>query len=80
MCSMYGRAVTLLGQRTFDELGTPLSEVPFCVLDLETTGVGPDMNEITEIGAVRFEHGVVVDDREKTRARPDRRQSGGGAV
>jgi DNA polymerase-3 subunit epsilon len=55
---MYGRAVTLLGQRTFDELGTPLSEVPFCVLDLETTGVGPDMNEITEIGAVRFEHGV----------------------
>ena len=55
---MYRPTVTLLGQRTFDDLGTPLSDVPFCVLDLETTGVGPDINEITEIGAVRFERGV----------------------
>ena len=35
-------------------------------------------DEILE--TLRFEHGVVVDDREKTRARPDRRQSGSGAV
>ena len=25
-------------QRSFDDLGTPLDEVTFCVLDLETTG------------------------------------------
>lgn len=50
--------MTLLGQRTFDDLGTPLPEVSFCVLDLETTGVGPESAEITEIGAIRYEGGV----------------------
>jgi len=51
-------SVTSLGQRSFSELGTPLAEVPFCVLDLETTGLGPDVSEITEIGAVRYVGGV----------------------
>ena len=50
--------MTVVGQRSFTDLGTPLAEVPFCVLDLETTGVGPDLSEITEIGAVRYEGGV----------------------
>ncbi len=50
--------MTLVGQRTFDELGTPLMDVPFCVLDLETTGLSPDIDAITEIGAVRYEQGV----------------------
>lgn len=45
-------------QRSFDELGTPLSEVPFCVLDLETTGgVASDLG-ITEVGAVRYVGGT----------------------
>ncbi len=50
--------VTSVGQRSFSDLGTPLAEVPFCVLDLETTGLGPDVSEITEIGAVRYVGGV----------------------
>src|SRR2546427_544919 len=29
-------------QRRLDDLGTPLSEVTFCVLDLETTGASPE--------------------------------------
>ena len=41
-------------QRTFDDLGAALMEVPFCVLDLETTGGSAASCEITEIGAVRY--------------------------
>jgi DNA polymerase-3 subunit epsilon len=40
-------------QRSFDELGTPLAEVTFCVLDLETTGGTAADGGITEIGAVK---------------------------
>lgn len=46
-------------QRSFDDLGAPLSEVPFCVLDLETTGGSAASCEITEIGAVRYRGGEV---------------------
>ena len=41
-------------QRSFDELGTPLDEVTFCVLDLETTGGTAADGGITEIGAVKL--------------------------
>src|SRR3990172_4048741 len=41
-------------QKTFEDLGTPLFEVPFCVLDLETTGGSPRDCSITEIGAVKY--------------------------
>jgi DNA polymerase-3 subunit epsilon len=51
-------SMTLLGQRSFNDLGAPLSEVPFCVLDLETTGVSPDTCAVTEIGALRYEGGI----------------------
>ena len=44
-------------QRSFDDLGAPLHEVPFCVLDLETTGATAANCEITEIGAVRYDGG-----------------------
>ena len=40
-------------QRSFDDLGTPLHQVTFCVLDIETTGGSAVDGGITEIGAVR---------------------------
>ena len=43
-------------QPSLDDLGTPLSEVIFTVVDLETTGGGDDA-AITEIGAVRVRGG-----------------------
>jgi DNA polymerase III subunit epsilon len=47
----YGR------QASFDELGTPLREVTFVVVDLETTGGSPLDCEITEVGAVKVRGG-----------------------
>ena len=52
------RAVPRGVQPTFDDLGTPLSEVTFVVVDLETTGGSP--SQITEIGAVKIRGGEVV--------------------
>lgn len=47
-------------QRSFDDLGVPLYDVTFCVLDLETTGGSPADSEITEIGAVKVRAGEVL--------------------
>ena len=44
-------------QRSFDDLGTPLAQVTFCVLDLETTGASPADCKITEVGAVKVRGG-----------------------
>ncbi|HWJ98952.1 MAG TPA: DEDD exonuclease domain-containing protein [Acidimicrobiales bacterium] len=44
-------------QQSFDDLGTPLNEVTFCVLDLETTGGTAADGGITEIGAVKLHGG-----------------------
>jgi DNA polymerase-3 subunit epsilon len=44
-------------QRTFDDLGTPLHDVTFCVVDLETTGGSPIDCGITEVAAVKFRGG-----------------------
>ena len=46
-------------QGSFDELGTPLRDTTFVVVDLETTGGSPATSAITEIGAVRVRGGVV---------------------
>lgn len=40
-------------QRSFDDLGTPLAQVTFCVIDLETTGGSAVDCGITEIGAMK---------------------------
>lgn len=47
-------------QGSLDELGTPLSDVTFVVVDLETTGGRPEAEGITEIGAVKVRGGEVV--------------------
>src|SRR5690349_23365038 len=46
-------------QQSFDELGTHLSQVTFCVVDLETTG-GAEEDTITEFGAVKVRGGEVL--------------------
>jgi DNA polymerase III subunit epsilon len=51
---------TAARQATLDELGTPLSEVTFVVVDLETTGGAPVDAGITEIGAVKVRGGEVL--------------------
>ncbi|MDQ1709231.1 MAG: polymerase subunit epsilon [Frankiaceae bacterium] len=47
-------------QCTFDELGTPLRDQLFVVVDLETTGGSPASSGITEIGAVKVRGGEVL--------------------
>ncbi|AUS77919.1 hypothetical protein C1701_05515 [Actinoalloteichus sp. AHMU CJ021] len=47
-------------QLSFDELGTPLREVTFVVLDFETTGGNAEADHVTEIGAVKVRGGEVL--------------------
>lgn len=47
-------------QGTFDDLGTPLLDTTFVVVDLETTGGSVDADRITEIGAVKVRGGEVL--------------------
>ncbi|MGH9267164.1 MAG: DEDD exonuclease domain-containing protein, partial [Acidimicrobiales bacterium] len=44
-------------QQTFDDAGTPLVDVTFVVIDLETTGTSPETCAITEVGAVKVRGG-----------------------
>lgn len=50
--------MSLTAQTTFDDLGTPLRDVTFCVIDLETTGGSPAEDRITEVGAVLLRGGA----------------------
>jgi len=65
---MQGRSIQGAGsqlsqawQGSFDDIGTPLSQVTFVVLDLETSGSSPATGSaITEIGAVKVRGGEVI--------------------
>jgi len=46
--------MALAVQRSFDDLGTPLSQVTFVVLDVETTGGSPASASLTEVAAARY--------------------------
>lgn len=50
---------TTVVQPSFADLGRPLSQVTFCVVDLETTGSSED-DTITEVGAVKVRGGEVL--------------------
>lgn len=47
-------------QKSFADIGVPLNEVTFCVIDFETTGSSPDEDRITEIGAAKYHGGECI--------------------
>ncbi|HEX5615346.1 MAG TPA: exonuclease domain-containing protein, partial [Acidimicrobiia bacterium] len=47
-------------QQSLDDLGTPLHEVTFVVVDLETTGAVAGSDAITEIGALKLRGGQLL--------------------
>ena len=53
-------AASVALQGRLDDLGTPLLDVEFVVLDLETTGGSPANDRITEVGAVKIRGGEVI--------------------
>lgn len=59
------------GQLSLEDLGTPLHEVTFVVVDLETTGTHGSTSDITEIGAVKTRGGERLGEFQ-TLVRPDR--------
>src|ERR1700722_15860238 len=59
-------------QSSFDDLGTPLHEVTFVVVDVETTGGSPVTSSLTEVAAARYRGGEMLG-RYQTLVRPDER-------
>jgi DNA polymerase III subunit epsilon len=59
-------------QGSFDHLGTPLSQVTFVVLDVETTGGSPANSSLTEVAAARYRGGELLGTYQ-TFVRPDER-------
>ncbi len=49
-----------VAQQRFDDLGTPLRDVTFTVIDLETTGGSPQTCAITEVAALRYRGGELL--------------------
>jgi DNA polymerase III epsilon subunit family exonuclease len=64
--------MALAVQRSFDDLGTPLSEVTFVVLDVETTGGSPTGSSLTEVAAARYRGGEMLGTYQ-TLVKPDER-------
>ena len=52
--------MALAVQRSFDDLGTPLCDVTFVVLDVETTGGSPATCSLTEVAAARYRGGELL--------------------
>jgi len=63
-------AVTVQG--SFDDLGTPLHQVTFVVVDVETTGGSPAQCSLTEVAAARYRGGELLGTYQ-TFVRPDER-------
>ena len=63
-------AVALQG--SFDDLGTPLHQVTFVVVDVETTGGSPAQCSLTEVAAARYRGGELLGTYQ-TFVRPDER-------
>lgn len=57
---MRSRTDLLHQQLSIDDLGTPLFETTFVVVDLETTGTRSATSAITEIGAVKVRGGTIL--------------------
>ena len=64
--------MALAVQKSFDDLGTPLSQVTFVVLDVETTGGSPSTCSLTEVAAARYRGGELLATYQ-TFVRPDER-------
>lgn len=50
------------GRWSYHETANALAEVDFVVLDVETTGMQPPADRITELGAIRVRNGRIVDE------------------
>jgi DNA polymerase III epsilon subunit-like protein len=50
-----------LAQQWATALATPLAHTVFTVIDLETTGLNPKRNSITEVTAIRYQNGEAQD-------------------
>ena len=60
------------GSKSFDDLGTPLHQVTFVVVDVETTGGSPATCSLTEVAAARYRGGELLGTYQ-TLVRPDER-------
>ena len=68
----YHADMALAVQTSFEDLGTPLSQVTFVVVDVETTGGSPATSSLTEVAAARYRGGERIGTYQ-TLVRPDER-------